>query len=81
MSLELDLEHYVIPPTLMFANSILVYAANMIETPRLLTHIEVFFSPEGSIITSQSKDGGVSSDRLAIVKEMEAMVVDLSTVY
>ncbi|XP_052194189.1 uncharacterized protein LOC127802428 [Diospyros lotus] len=53
----------------------------MTEPPRLLTHIGVFFSPEGSGIASQSKDGGVSSDQLATIKEMEAMIVDSSTVY
>ena len=61
MSSELDLEHYVILATSTFANSSLVYAANMTKTPRLLTHTGVFSSLEGSGIASQSKDGGVSS--------------------
>ena len=81
MSLELDLEHYVVLATSTFANSGLVYAVNMTKTPRLLTHTGVFFSPEGSGIASQSKDGGVSFDRPTTVKEMEAMVADPSTVY
>ena len=48
VSLELDLEHYVVPATSTFANSSLVYAVNMTETPRLLTHTGVFSSPDGS---------------------------------
>ncbi|PKI73259.1 hypothetical protein CRG98_006352 [Punica granatum] len=36
-SLELDLEHYVVPAPSTSANSALVYAANMTETPRSLT--------------------------------------------
>ncbi|KAG9453533.1 hypothetical protein H6P81_006437 [Aristolochia fimbriata] len=35
-SLELDLEHYVVPPPAICANSGLVYAANMTENPRSL---------------------------------------------
>ncbi|XP_052192041.1 LOW QUALITY PROTEIN: 6-phosphofructo-2-kinase/fructose-2,6-bisphosphatase-like [Diospyros lotus] len=81
VSLELDLEHYVVPAPSTSANSGLVYAANMTETPRLLTRTGVFSNFEGSSIASQSKDGGVSSDRPATVKEMEAMVSDSSTVY
>ncbi|XP_052203474.1 6-phosphofructo-2-kinase/fructose-2,6-bisphosphatase-like [Diospyros lotus] len=81
VSLELDLEHYVVTATSTFANSSLVYVANMTEIPRLLTHTRIFSSPEGSGIASLFKDGGVSSDRCATVKEMEAMVVDSFTVY
>jgi len=77
VSLELDLKHHVIPTTSMFANSSLVYAINMIETLRLLTHTRVFSSPEGSSIASQSKDGGVSFDQLMTIKEIEAMVATL----
>ncbi|XP_022847183.1 6-phosphofructo-2-kinase/fructose-2,6-bisphosphatase isoform X3 [Olea europaea var. sylvestris] len=36
-SLELDLEHYVVPAPAMAANSALVYAANMTETPTSLS--------------------------------------------
>lgn len=36
-SLELDLEHYVVPAPSTSANSGLVYAANMAENPRLLS--------------------------------------------
>lgn len=36
-SLELDLEHYVVPAPSTSANSGLVYAANLAENPRSLT--------------------------------------------
>jgi len=81
MSLELDLEHCVVLATLTFANSGLIYAANMTETPSLLTHIRVFSSLESSGIASQSMNDGVSSDQLATVKEMEAMVANPFIVY
>lgn len=42
-SLELDLEHYVVPAPATSANSGMVYAANMTETPRSLTRGGVFF--------------------------------------
>ena len=62
MSLELNLKHYVVLAISTFANSSLVYANNIIETPRLLTHIGVFSSPKGLGIISQCKDNSVSSD-------------------
>ncbi|XVE59009.1 hypothetical protein DITRI_Ditri05aG0009800 [Diplodiscus trichospermus] len=40
-SLELDLEHYVVPAPSTSANSGLVYAANLAETPRSLSHAGV----------------------------------------
>ncbi|KAL7201457.1 hypothetical protein ACSBR1_033208 [Camellia fascicularis] len=81
-SLELDLEHYVVPAPATSANSGLIYAANMSETPRSLTHAGVLFTSEGSGSVSQSyKDGGVFSDRPATIKEMEVMVPDPSIVY
>lgn len=36
-SLELDLEHYVVPAPSTSANSGLIYAANLAENPRSLT--------------------------------------------
>ncbi|EOY34538.1 hypothetical protein QUC31_018400 [Theobroma cacao] len=62
-SLELDLEHYVVPAPSTSANSGLVYAANMAENPRLLSL------------------AGVSVDRPATIKEMEAVIPDPSKVY
>ncbi|XP_058198817.1 6-phosphofructo-2-kinase/fructose-2,6-bisphosphatase isoform X1 [Rhododendron vialii] len=79
VSLELDLEHYVVPAP---AASSLIYAANMTETPRSLTHAGVFSKHESSTSGLQShKDGGVLSDRPAAIKEMEVMVPDPSNVY
>ncbi|KAG5515088.1 hypothetical protein RHGRI_036207 [Rhododendron griersonianum] len=79
VSLELDLEHYVVPAP---AASSLIYAANMAETPRSLTHAGVFSKHESSTSGLQShKDGGVLSDRPAAIKEMEVMVPDPSKVY
>lgn len=66
VSLELDLEHYVVPAP---AASSLIYAANMAETPRSLTHAGVFSKHESSTSGLQShKDGGVLSDRPAAIK-------------
>ncbi|KAI8523548.1 hypothetical protein RHMOL_Rhmol13G0082900 [Rhododendron molle] len=79
VSLELDLEHYVVPAP---AASSLIYAANMAETPRSLTQAGVFSKHESSTSGLQShKDGGVLSDRPAAIKEMEVMVPDPSKVY
>ncbi|OAY24187.1 6-phosphofructo-2-kinase/fructose-2,6-bisphosphatase isoform X2 [Manihot esculenta] len=72
-SLELDLEHYVIPAPSTSANSGMVYAANNAENPR-------FSSADGSGIVSNSyKDGSFSVDRSA--KEMEVSIPDPSKVY
>lgn len=69
VSLELDLEHYVVPAPTASVNSSLMYAANMTETPRSLTHAGVFSNHEGSASSSQSyKDGGVLSDRPVAIK-------------
>lgn len=69
-TLELDLEHYVVPAPSTSANSGLVYAANMTETPRSLTRAGVFSHADGSSSVSSSfKDGGgVSVDRPATIK-------------
>ncbi|CAN4098714.1 unnamed protein product [Withania somnifera] len=62
-SLELDLEHYVVPaPTA----SATVYAANLTETPRSLKRTGVFSGTDGTTIPRPSpKDGHTSNDRSA----------------
>lgn len=63
-SLELDLEHYVVPAPTTSANSGLVYAANMTETPRSLSRVGVFSRADGSSGALHfQKDAGVSVDR------------------
>ncbi|KAI6670935.1 hypothetical protein NL676_005820 [Syzygium grande] len=82
VSLELDLEHYVVPAPSTSTNSGLVYAANMTETPRSLTRSGVFSNSDGSVIPSHSfKDSGVSVDRPAPIKEMEIVVPDPAKAY
>lgn len=62
-SLELDLEHYVVPAPTTSANSDLVYAANMTETPRSLSRLGVFSRSDGSSGALHSqRDTGVSVD-------------------
>ncbi|XP_059660893.1 6-phosphofructo-2-kinase/fructose-2,6-bisphosphatase isoform X2 [Cornus florida] len=81
-SLELDLEHYVVPAPITSANSGLVYAANMTETPRSLNRAGVFSNTDGSTGASHSyNDSGVPIDRPATIKEMEIIVPDPSKVY
>lgn len=81
-SLELDLEHYVVPAPLTSANSGFIYAANNAETPRSLTLAGVFSNMDGSgNVLHPLKDGGVSFDRPATIKEMEVIVPDSSRVY
>ncbi|XP_044507064.1 6-phosphofructo-2-kinase/fructose-2,6-bisphosphatase-like isoform X2 [Mangifera indica] len=77
-SLELDLEHYVVPAPSTSANSGLVYAANNTEIPRLLGHTGVFSSTDGSGNVSHS---GISSNRPATIKEIEVIVPDPSKEY
>ncbi|XP_031400044.1 6-phosphofructo-2-kinase/fructose-2,6-bisphosphatase isoform X2 [Punica granatum] len=84
-SLELDLEHYVVPAPSTSANSALVYAANMTETPRSLTRTGVFppnnLSELSSSSTSHSsKDNSVPLDRPPTTK-MEIIVPDPSKGY
>ncbi|KAK4412467.1 6-phosphofructo-2-kinase/fructose-2,6-bisphosphatase [Sesamum alatum] len=63
-SLELDLEHYVVPAPTTSANSGLVYAANMTETPRSLSRRGVFSRTDGSSgALHYQRDTGVSVDR------------------
>lgn len=81
-SLELDLEHYVIPAPATSANSGLVYAANLTENPRSLTRAGVFSNNDGSgPILNTSKDSGITADRPPTIKEMEVIVPDPSKVY
>ncbi|KAL5748122.1 hypothetical protein ACOSP7_025159 [Xanthoceras sorbifolium] len=77
-SLELDLEHYVVPAPSTSANSGLVYAANMTETPRSLGRAGVFPNADISGTVSYS---GISVDRPATIKEMEVIVPDPLKVY
>lgn len=81
-SLELDLEHYVVPAPATSANSGLVYAANMTETPRSMNFAGVFSNSDGSVSGSYTfKDGGVSVDRPATIKEIEVIIPDSSNIY
>lgn len=81
-SLELDLEHYVVPAPTTSATSGLVYAANMTETPRSLTRSGVFSNRDGSFASANScKEGSLSVERPAIIKEMEVIVPDPTKVY
>ncbi|KAJ6948662.1 6-phosphofructo-2-kinase/fructose-2,6-bisphosphatase-like isoform X2 [Populus alba x Populus x berolinensis] len=73
-SLELDLEHYVVPAPSISANSALVYAANNAENPR-------FSNVDGPGNASFScKDSVVSADRPATIK-MEVVIPDPSKIY
>ncbi|GAB4859265.1 hypothetical protein Ancab_010727 [Ancistrocladus abbreviatus] len=69
-SLELDLEHYVVPSNV--ANSGLVYAANLAETPRSMT------SSSSSVASSRHASG---SDIFCDIKETEAFVPEPSKLY
>ncbi|XP_043725023.1 6-phosphofructo-2-kinase/fructose-2,6-bisphosphatase-like isoform X2 [Telopea speciosissima] len=82
ISLELDLEHYVVPAPGTSANSGLVYAANMAENPKSFTRSGIFSNSDGSSSGSDStRTVGVSVDQPAIRKEMEVIVPDPSEVY
>lgn len=73
-SLELDLEHYVVPAPTTSAT----YAANNTETPRSLTLAGVFSNMDGSgNVLHPSKDGSVSADRPATIK---VFLVNLSCI-
>ncbi|XP_077239324.1 6-phosphofructo-2-kinase/fructose-2,6-bisphosphatase-like isoform X2 [Tasmannia lanceolata] len=76
-SLELDLEHYVVPaPTL--ANSGFVYAANMSETPRSLAHVGIFSNTgiSSNVSPGSNKAGIFSVDRPVIRKDVEVIIPD-----
>ncbi|KAK3206573.1 hypothetical protein Dsin_020619 [Dipteronia sinensis] len=77
-SLELDLDHYLVPAPSTCANSGLVYAANMTENPRSLGRAGVFSNADSSGSVSYI---GISADRPATIKEMEVIVPDPSNVY
>ncbi|CAN1856218.1 FKFBP [Linum perenne] len=75
-SLELDLEHYVVPAPSTSANSELVYAANNAATPRFTI----------SDAPWSNTDSDVSSDRptsakVRLVKGIEVVIPDSSHVY
>lgn len=81
-SLELDLEHYVVPAPSTSANSGHVYAANMTETPRSLSLTGIFTNADGSTSFSHSfKDSGASVDRHVPLKDMEVVIPDSSKLY
>ncbi|GMH11983.1 hypothetical protein Nepgr_013824 [Nepenthes gracilis] len=71
-SLELDLEHYVIPSPANSANSGLVYAANLAETPRS----RAFCTDSPGSASRAFKTGGVSNDGTAAIKAMEVFLPD-----
>ncbi|KAL5710106.1 hypothetical protein ACHQM5_020711 [Ranunculus cassubicifolius] len=80
-SLELDLEHYLVPAPTTMANSGMVYAANFTETPRSIVHGGTFSSNDSSHLSSHSmKAVGVSTDRPPLRKEMEITIPDSSKV-
>ncbi|CAN1856213.1 FKFBP [Linum perenne] len=70
-SLELDLEHYVVPAPSTSANSELVYAANNAATPRFTI----------SDAPWSNTDSDVSSDRPTSAKGIEVVIPDSSHVY
>ncbi|KAL6499864.1 hypothetical protein OROGR_027774 [Orobanche gracilis] len=75
-SLELDLEHYVVPAPTTSANSGLVYAANMTETPRSLSRVGIFSRTDNSRGTLHfQRDTGVSLDQPDLLG-MEVIVPD-----
>ncbi|KAL0434689.1 UNVERIFIED_CONTAM: 6-phosphofructo-2-kinase/fructose-2,6-bisphosphatase, partial [Sesamum radiatum] len=79
-SLELDLEHYVVPAPTTSANSGLVYAANMTETPRSLSRRGVFSRTDGSSgALHYQRDTGVSVDRPDLTP-MEVTVPDAAKI-
>uniref|UniRef100_A0A7N0TGP7 CBM20 domain-containing protein n=1 Tax=Kalanchoe fedtschenkoi TaxID=63787 RepID=A0A7N0TGP7_KALFE len=79
-SLELDIEHYVVPAPSASANSGLVYAANLTETPRIFTHGGVFSNMDGPGGSPYPyRDSGTSTT--ARLKEMEIVVPELPKVF
>ncbi|PRQ34563.1 putative 6-phosphofructo-2-kinase, Fructose-2,6-bisphosphate 2-phosphatase [Rosa chinensis] len=77
-SLELDLEHYVVPAPSASGPG---YAANNTETPRSLSLTGVFTKSDGSTNSSYTfKDSGIPIDRSS-KKEMEVVIPDSSKMY
>ncbi|XP_068644209.1 6-phosphofructo-2-kinase/fructose-2,6-bisphosphatase-like [Aristolochia californica] len=72
-TLELDLEHYVVPPP---AHSALIYAANMTETPRSLVSPGKFSNADVSSSNSGASDKACNFPRKAV----EIIIPDSSKV-
>lgn len=67
--MELDLEHYVIPAPATSANSGMIYAANLTETPRSLNLTGVFSNTKAVVSTAPTqKDNVVPMDRPGTIK-------------
>ncbi|XP_068668268.1 6-phosphofructo-2-kinase/fructose-2,6-bisphosphatase-like isoform X2 [Aristolochia californica] len=75
-SLELDLEHYVVPPPASCANSGLVYAANLTETPRSLVSSGKFSNADVSSSNSDASNKAGTFPR----KDVEIIIPDSSKV-
>ncbi|CAI0399984.1 unnamed protein product [Linum tenue] len=74
-SLELDLEHYLVPAPSTSANSGMVYAANNAENPR-------FTMTDAAWYNSYSfKDASIPSDQPPTFKGIEVVIPDPSKVY
>ncbi len=71
-ALELDLEHYEVPPPTLSSNSGIQYAANMAENPRELQHAASepapFYGESRRYQLLQGSDTGVSKDRSVSIK-------------
>lgn len=80
-SLELDLEHYLVPSPAL-ANSTVVYAANLTETPRSLGRTGVFSRSDASSsgLHGSSNPSVDSSDHSASRKDFEFIIPDPSKV-
>jgi 6-phosphofructo-2-kinase/fructose-2,6-biphosphatase len=73
-ALELDLEHYEVPPPTSSSNSGIQYAANMAENPRELQHAASepapFYGESRRYQLLQGSDTGVSKDRSVSIKDL-----------
>ncbi|WCJ34764.1 6-phosphofructo-2-kinase/fructose-2 6-bisphosphatase [Euphorbia peplus] len=76
-TLELDLEHYLVPAPSTSANSGHVYAANNAENPRF----SISITDASGSSAYPNKDGTFSVDRPATAKEIEVGITDPSKVY
>lgn len=80
-SLELDLEHYVIPAPTTSANSGQFYAANLTETPRSLNLTGMLSNSKAIVGASDlHKDNIVPMDQPGMMKELEVVVPDQTRV-
>ncbi|GMH12546.1 hypothetical protein Nepgr_014387 [Nepenthes gracilis] len=75
-SLELDLEHYVVPSPAGYISG-LVYAANLAETPRSMSSSTDRFGSASHAFRS----GSFSNDGSTRIKEMEVLIPDPSKSY